>query len=429
MNDPGRWSRESDEPDFCLFGAAGDTGNLGVAALGEASLHSIEEHRPDAEVLVFDNGRGRRKSPADAAIAHHRDGAWISRRFYRAESLWTMRASSVVSALPNRNVSAMRRARAVLDISGGDSFTDLYGQSRWNLVALPKLIALRIGTPLVLLPQTYGPFQSASCRAAAAEIVARSQSSWARDPDGYVAMQELLGTRFDERRHREGVDVAFALPAIAPPDRVVDSLPERRAGQVVVGLNVSGLIMNDPGAAADQFGLTIDYREVVRNTARRLLDEVADRLVLVPHVRAGGVESDDDACRTLAAELGESERVSILPSGISASETKWCISKLDWFCGTRMHATIASLSTGVPASALAYSLKTRGVFETCGMGYAVVDGRSASTSDAIDRLIELAHRRDEQRALLAERAPLVVDRARQQFADILDDIDSRESTR
>ncbi|MEM9514934.1 MAG: polysaccharide pyruvyl transferase family protein [Actinomycetota bacterium] len=393
-------------------------------ALSEAVLHSVAAHRPDARVLVFDNGRGRRSSPSQASVEHSRDGAWISRRLHRSESLWAMRVSSALRVLPNRNVSAMRRAAAILDISGGDSFTDLYGIPRWNLVVLPKQIALRLGRPLVLLPQTYGPFEHDSHRNTASAVIAGARSAWARDARSFAAMRAVLGDRFDPRRHREGVDVAFALPASTPSDCVREIASHQRAGEVVVGVNVSGLIANEQPAATAQFGLTVDYLALVHRVARQLLDGVADRLVLVPHVVGDGPESDVRACRRVAEALAEPDRVSILPPTLTASETKWCIAQFDWFCGTRMHSTVAALSSGVPAASIAYSLKTQGVFETCGMGHAVVDARSTSTDDAVDRLVELATRRLDERALLASRYRGVVDRAQGQFAEILDDLDA-----
>ena len=68
----------------------------------------------------------------------------------------------------------------------------------------------------------------------------------------------------------------------------------------------------------------------------------------------------------------------MLSPDLDASEVKWCISKLDWFVGSRMHATIAALSSGVPCAAIAYSRKFRGVFAT--LGVAVMATRSAACS-------------------------------------------------
>ena len=41
-------------------------------------------------------------------------------------------------------------------ISGGDSFSDIYGIRRFLYVSLPQVLVLLMGKPLVLLPQTLG---------------------------------------------------------------------------------------------------------------------------------------------------------------------------------------------------------------------------------------------------------------------------------
>mgnify|MGYP001402473369 CR=1 FL=1 len=63
--------------------------------------------------------------------------------------------------------TAASDAHAVLDISGGDSFTDLYGPWRFRAILAPKQIAIRARKPLIMLPQTIGPFESKAAVAAA----------------------------------------------------------------------------------------------------------------------------------------------------------------------------------------------------------------------------------------------------------------------
>jgi polysaccharide pyruvyl transferase WcaK-like protein len=117
-----------------------------------------------------------------------------------------------------------------------------------------------------------------------------------------------------------------------------------------------------------------------------------------------------------------------LPSGLNASETKWCISQLDWFCGTRMHATIAALSSGVPAAALAYSIKTKGVFDSCGMADSVVDAREVGSDDAVELLLSSAMRRDSTRDSLRVDVAPVVRRASRQFDEILGVVERRATS-
>ncbi|HLU47010.1 MAG TPA: polysaccharide pyruvyl transferase family protein, partial [Planctomycetota bacterium] len=144
------------------------------------------------------------------------------------------------------------------------------------------------------------------------------------------------------------------------------------------------------------------------------------RIVLVPHV-LGGAESDVPACERVLGELGADarDRVAILPPIYDQSEIKWVISRFDWFCGTRMHSTIAALSTGVPTAAIAYSLKTLGVFETCEQGEHVADPRSMETEEVVARVWSSFETRRSTREKLAKTAPEVVRRAEAQMDEIL----------
>jgi polysaccharide pyruvyl transferase WcaK-like protein len=121
-----------------------------------------------------------------------------------------------------------------------------------------------------------------------------------------------------------------------------------------------------------------------------------------------------DACRRVADEIG-SDRVTVVPDTYDQAEVKSIIASFDWFCGTRMHAAIAALSSGVPTSAIAYSPKTAGVFETCGQGRHVVDPRSAETRTVVEALVASFASRDSTRASLGEALPPVLDRARAQM--------------
>ncbi|MFQ5655847.1 MAG: polysaccharide pyruvyl transferase family protein, partial [Planctomycetota bacterium] len=100
------------------------------------------------------------------------------------------------------------------------------------------------------------------------------------------------------------------------------------------------------------------------------------------------------------------------------SEIKGIIARLDWFCGTRMHSTIAGLSSGVPTAAIAYSGKTRGVFESCGQGERVADPRKLDTDATVEHLLASFRSREESRAGLKRALPSVLRQAREQMEEI-----------
>ena len=415
-----------------LFGASPTTGNQGVNALCWSALEGVSK-RIDAEFNVFgygDESSARHTVPGSSpAIEYTARGMSVGKSVWRANHLWRARCSARVRSWSNDIVRAIGESDAVLDVSGGDSFTDIYGPSRFNDIIGPKRMALNMQRPLILLPQTYGPFTNSRSERIARELIDASTLAYARDSESYQRLKGLLGKRFDPARHRVGVDLAFGLPPRRPAQLEPGAARALTSRDPVplIGLNVSGMLANRDDAT-ERFALASNHRELIARLAMRLLEETDAHLLLIPHVHAprGHLESDIEACESLLKELSRSTagraaaRVDLVTRQYDATELKWLISQTDWFCGARMHATIAALSSGVPACAMAYSVKTRGVFDTCGLGDAVVDLRSLEMDEAVDRVLGIWHRRHALAATLRQAVPHVVRRAGEQLDEIVD---------
>ena len=419
---------------LCLFGASPDTANLGVSALFLSTLHAISMRYPNAQVTVFDYGYGLREDEIELnnkTFRFMRCGANLSRRIYRKDSLFNMRISAKLGGLSNPGVKAIAEADAVFDISGGDSFADIYGMKRFNGITQPKQLSIDLDTPLILLPQTYGPFDLTRTRQKASAILKKTSMAWARDERSFESLKELLGQNFDRQKHCSGVDVAFALPK-KEPSTLSDQLKSWIAENPtvpLVGFNVSGLIYNQGAEGSRQFGFKDDYREIVLKMLKKFLDESEARILLVPHVLAqlGHYESDPQACKDVAAKLGSSDRIHVLEGAYDAMEMKWVISNLGFFCGTRMHSTIAGLSSGVPTAAIAYSKKTLGVFEVCGQGRCVTDPRHVDAEQCVRDIWNVWLEREAVSSSLRENLPQVVQRTSMQFSQIFDHIERQKS--
>jgi polysaccharide pyruvyl transferase WcaK-like protein len=131
---------------------------------------------PDAHALVFDHSDGVRRETIFASRPG--DGFDVtlcglnrSKKIYRFNTLSNALALSRFAPALSPVLREIEKCQAWLDISGGDSFTDLYGYDRFDSMAAPKELAVRLDKPLILLPQTYGPFQHEANRARAAKIV------------------------------------------------------------------------------------------------------------------------------------------------------------------------------------------------------------------------------------------------------------------
>lgn len=282
-------------------------------------------------------------------------------------------------ARPGGYLAAVRRLDALFDIGGGDSFTDIYPDRRFVFIAASKLLCLLAGTPLVIAPQTIGPFSRQPHSAAAAWSLRRAVAVFARDPMSFEAAQALA----PGARVFQSVDVAFALPYT----------PAARGPGTRVGLNVSGLLYAGGHTGRNEFGLEVDYRDYTHRLIEGLLARGDVTVELVKHVFAHGVSSEDDpaVARLLKARypaLGEA------PDFASPIEAKSYISGLDFLVGARMHATIAAFSSGVPVVPVSYSRKFEGLFG--GLGYRwLVPVRGVSTDDAVAFTLAALDRRAE----------------------------------
>lgn len=411
-----------------MFGAAPSTANLGVHALLHSTLQGIVGRMQATEVTVFDLAWN--PSPLELQVggqpcAFPRLGANPGRRLWRSENLLNMRMSRHIPGRRNEGVQAVRNAHAVLDISGGDSFTDLYGRKRFWTVTHPKRLALSEGTPLLLLPQTYGPFRDSRLRRVARDTVLRAERAWARDERSLNAARELIGPDARADHLRLGVDLAFALRPSQLPNCVTQAVRDwtSDASLTVAGVNVSGLLWNHGDGARDRFGLTTDYRAFMRGVVEGLLrSHPSARVVLVPHVLqpAGHFESDIGAAAELLATLTPemTDRVALIDGAYGPSEAKRLIGSMDWFLGARMHSTIAALSSRVPTLGAAYSGKFKGVFEVCGQGTSVADLRSLATEEAIETAMASFGARDQIRADLKQTIPSVLQSAEDQLDEI-----------
>jgi len=410
--------------DVIFAGAAPDSGNLGVSALCYSVVDELLNIDPATRIAVVDYGDGYREGAYKLRNGKSSSllGVTPARNFLKPSAMSNIRFLSKTGLLLSRTARVMKKAKAVIDISGGDSFTDLYGPSRFKARMFSKLYAAEFGIPLILLPQTYGPFVEAESIRMVKELMPRCTLAYARDKNSYAIMKDLLGGNFDAGKHKLGVDCAFLLD-VQEPDFSTEPELKTAPTREVFGFNVSGLIFNDREEAKSRYGISLDYPRAMRSIIEHVLKESDGEVWLVPHVLSKNkfdYESDGYAGvklrESLAPEL--QTRVRVLSGNYDQCQAKGFISKTSWFCGMRMHATIAGLSTCVPTVNVAYSDKAVGVFETAGQADKVLDARRLDTDDLIGKLKLLWQSRDVTRRELQQSIPGVKQQAREQMRDV-----------
>lgn len=417
-----------------LLGASYGTGNLGVSALAWSSVCLIDRRWPGAEIVIIGAGRQPGETTYDLPSGDRIVTTWparVSPSPLVANHLLSLRLSLLLrrgargsepASACRTTLDALRGCDVFLDITGGDSFSDIYGLRRMTINYVRKRLCQAAGRPYLLLPQTYGPYRSRLARLMARRVLGRAQRVWSRDREGLGVVDEVTG-------HAGAAqlcpDVAFVLEpraASGPETEALDAA--RAAGETIVGCNVSGLLWSGGYTRDNQFGLRADYRTLSRDIVRRLAALDGVRVLLVPHVIPKGfsVEDDHAASQELASGLPREARERVIVAGgeYGPREVKHLIGRCDFFLGARMHSTIAALSQGIPAVGMAYSKKFRGVFETVEMEDSVIDLREEPLEDAVRRVEELFAGREARRERLARVIPGVVRRVETLLDDVGD---------
>lgn len=108
--------------------------------------------------------------------------------------------------------------------------------------------------------------------------------------------------------------------------------------------------------------------EPVRNSfisfIRCFIDEAGGHVLFIPHDTDEHhyyMQSDHFIMQLIHERLGLHCQTGMAPKDMNTQETKYLISKCDYFMGAKTHSTIASLSSLVPTISIAYSTKAYGI--------------------------------------------------------------------
>lgn len=247
----------------------------------------------------------------------------------------------------------IKRVKVVGAINGGDGLTDLYGDY-WLDYRLPEMnLAIELGIPFVILPQTIGPFLEKRNHDRILSILKKAERIYVRDSN---FIEEL------EKNHLPYIkanDLSYYMEPMPFPIEIK---------KPCVGINVSGLAYSNRfGNLAGEF----DYYPKLMTELVRLFQAKGSNIYLIPHAyNVSKPETNNDdmvSTREFYDGLEDKTGVYFIDKDLLSPQIKYLISRMDFFIGTRMHANYAAIFTGTPVFGLAYSYKFKGAFENNGI--------------------------------------------------------------
>jgi polysaccharide pyruvyl transferase WcaK-like protein len=258
----------------------------------------------------------------------------------------------VTTDCERRRVSELyRKADVILSAPGGflHDYYDIQDRLRGFEVGLA------LGKPLILLPQSIGPFWKPESLRRIPEVLNRVSCICVRDR---VSKECLLrcGVRAD--KVRETADAAFLWRRLAP------ELFRPKDGPVrAVGLCFRAWPPEDDTAVQDTLAKAVVL-------SRALLADPSKNLVFLSTCQGIPGYIDDsllalEIVNRLPPELRA--RCQVDRARYSPRQLVQQLGRLDLFIGMRLHACLLAMLAGVPAMGLGYEQKTREIFSELGM--------------------------------------------------------------
>ena len=222
----------------------------------------------------------------------------------------------------------------IIDIGSGDSFTDIYGLKRFLYLWLTKMFAIARRRPLLLAPQTSGPFTTLATRVLARMPLRGARLVFARD-----RLSRRSGGGLGAPGRDETVGRCRLRAALRRPERR-SRRPRLPSGRQCI----RDYLFEEAESGRNRFGLSLDYAHFTRRLLAELAARPNLRVHLINHVASPAPGRDDDApvSERLRAEFPQ---VVCAPRFASPSEAKSYISGLDFLVAGRMaSACIAAYS-------------------------------------------------------------------------------------
>jgi colanic acid/amylovoran biosynthesis protein len=341
-----------------LIGFEFTSPNKGVEALGYSFVSMLSEIIDDAIFYNFDST----------------DVSKIQKSF-KSHTFFKVKPS--LKDISLNYFRKLQKCDVIFDVTFGDSFSDIYSIKLYKSYILRKKIAQFFNKFYILLPQTYGPFNSRKSRILAKKVFQNAFKIYCRDD----ISKNLIEDAFSLKNVELTSDMAFYLPF----DSEKFLLNETR--KVKIGINISGLLYKGGFLSDNQFGLTIDYQKYIKSLISHYSNQTEYQLYLIPHVIDTSENSYDDDYKVSKLLELEYSNIIVAEEFDNPVDAKSFISKMDIFIGSRMHSTIAAFSSNVITIPVSYSRKFEGLYNSIGYEY-VINAKEESTISAFNKTID-----------------------------------------
>ena len=365
--------------------------NKGAAAMVVSTAKMLREFIPDAKFTMLSKFSELDCKQCEAYSIEVVDyKPQRSNQLKMSFCLFRCALWSILLKYLHLNVNTLINEKVLQEYAKSDIIIDLSGDTlngglAWSIVSLGTiLLGISIGKPVVVYPQSIGPFTKS------AEFLARFTLNKVK----FIAAREEITRNYLKEIGVDKVpvyltaDIAFLLQ---PPshERVCEMLLKEGINEnnrPIIGISISQSIAGYSKSKNPEETRN-SYVIIMAKAVDYLTDALDATVVFVPHVIGPGEIHDDRVIgNELLTKVNSKQKVISIINEYTPEELKGIIGVCDLFIGARMHANIAATSMHVPTIAIAYSHKTYGIMEMLGQGKYVLDIKELDYKSLISKI-------------------------------------------
>jgi polysaccharide pyruvyl transferase WcaK-like protein len=303
--------------------------------------------------------------------------------FYRGDSIEQFKQCDLVVSYSDEN---FRESPSYLP-------PNLYWVVSWWTMLISRtweiVIAKSFGKPVVMFPNSIGPFQTCVGRLLSRYALNRCDYVFVREPISYSTAQSL------------GIK---KLPTLTS-----DTALLFRVDNNVTAEHIEGPVV---GVCAGVYNYTLSdeqLRHYVSVQARALdigIKKYGYEVVFLPHGITGFRYDDLEISRMILGEMKNKKEARIMEID-DVNEFKLVLSQMSMIISLKMHPSVLGVSCCIPVLCLAYDQKQLGFFRSLGLENFVIDLREISLEALWSKMAQLWEERSNVKNLLEERVPVL----------------------
>jgi len=303
--------------------------------------------------------------------------------FYRAEVLKHVKACNIVISYSDEN---FKETASLLPLN-------VYWIVTWWSMLIVRtweiLIAKFFEKPVVMFPNSVGPFRTWIGRFLSRLALNRCDCILVREPVSYEIINSL------RIKCPKILTSDTTLIFESTYDTVFDT-PSRPVMGITAGIYSHSLSEKEV------------YKYVTAHA--KVLDRAIERygfeVVFLPHYVTGFRYDDSEISELILNQMKNKNRAKITKAD-TFEEYKSFLDQMDIVVSSKMHSAVLATSGYVPTLCIAYDHKQIGYFEQLGLNTCVLNVHHVSYEMLLSGINNVWNRRDEIRALLKERVPVL----------------------